>query len=246
MGKAGRILGAVIVLVGAVLLIAALFMAWYEVQVKESAGGATVTGTYHTYPGLPSTNGTVQTTFSCSGLPAGYSCPATNTTSYSKADLNSTGQLAEIGFFLLIGGFVLGLLGAVIGFASGRKAGRAGAAAALGVVAMILAVAAFGLFAVMLPGAIGNDSPNHQGFDGPWSSFIGSGNSTYYSAPGGTASWGPAVGWYLTIGAFVVLLIGVIVLARSRREPPEPTPVSVPEAAPVASGGSAAPAPPSP
>ena len=244
MGKAGRILGAIIILVGAVLLIAALFTPWYEIQLKESSGGVSVTGTYHTYPGLPSTNGTVQTTYSCSGLPSGASCPATNTTSYSKADLNSTGQLAETGYFLLIGGFILGLIGAILGFASGRRGRRGGGAIALGVVAMILAVAAFGLFAVMLPAAIGNDSPDHQGFNGPWSSFMGSGNSSYFGLPGGTATWGPGIGWYLAIGAFVVLLVGVIVLGLSRKDPPEPVPVSVPEETTATSpSGSAAPAP---
>lgn len=232
MARAGRIVGAIIILVGAFLLIAALFTPWYSIELKESSQGVSISGTYHTYPGLPSTNGTVQTTYSCSGLPAGYPCPSGNTTSYQGADLNTTGLVAETGFFLLIGGFVLGLLGAIVGLTSGRKSRRAGPALGLAVVAMILAVLAFSLFAVALPLAIGDDTPNHQG-NGPWSSFIGSGNATYYGLPGGSANWGPAIGWYLAIGAFVVLLIGVIVLAVSRKEPPEPVPVSVPEEAPA-------------
>lgn len=235
MARAGRIVGAIIILVGAVLLIAALFTPWYSIELKQSSPGVSISGTYHTYPGLPSTNGTVQTSYSCSGLPPGYPCPSGNTTSYQGADLNTTGLLAETGFFLLIGGFVLGLLGAIIGFTSGRTSRRAGPALGLAVVAMILAVLAFSLFAVLLPLAIGDDTPDHQG-SGPWSSFIGSGNATYYGLPEGSANWGPAIGWYLTIGAFVVLLVGVIVLAISRREPPEPTPVSVPEEVPAVSG----------
>ena len=236
MAKAGRLVGAIIVLVGAVLLIAALFMPWYTWQTTASEGGASITGTINTYPGLPSTNGTVQYSYSCTNVPSGF-CPNSTSDSYSHLNLNSTGQVAETGFFLLITGFVIGLIGAIIGLTSGKNSRRAGPAMALGAVAMILAVAAFGLFAVTLPGAISNDSKGHSG-DGPWSSFIGSGSTNYSGIPA-TDTWGPAIGWYLTIGAFGVLLIGVILLAVSRKSPPEPTPVSVPAPTATPSGSEA-------
>ncbi len=218
-------LGAIIVLVGAILLISAIFLPWYSIQFSASAGGASVKATENSYPGLPGQNGTVQTTYTCSGVPI---CPPTSTSSYQDSHLNSTGQVAETGFFLLIVGFVVGLIGAIIGLTSGRNAKRAGTAAVIGLVAMVIAVATFSLFAVALPGAIGNDSPGHSG-SGPWSSFFGSGNQTFFGISGASWSWGPAIGWYLTIGAFVVLLVGSIILFTSRKEPPSPAPTVFPQ-----------------
>jgi len=179
--------------------------------------------TENTYPGLPSTNGTIQ--YTCSGLPSGAHCPSQN--SYNGARLNNTGTIAEAGFFLIIVGFVLGLFGAIVGFSSRNKAARARSAMTLAIVAMVVAIAAVGMFAVALPTAIGQDTPNHPA-TGPWSSFYGSTNATEYGLTSGTVTWGPAIGWYLAIGAFVVLLVGMIILAVSRKEPPEPAPVAVP------------------
>ncbi|HKN06061.1 MAG TPA: hypothetical protein VJ021_00450 [Thermoplasmata archaeon] len=196
--------GAAIVLVGAILLIAALFTPWYTVQVSSSG----VSETQNAYPGLPSTNGTIQ--YTCSGLPSGISCPSQ--TSYNTARENNTGTIAETGFFLIIVGFILGLVGALLGFTSRNKAGRARPAMTLALVAAIVAIATVGMFAVALPTAIGQDNPGHTG-TGPWSSFYGS------SSP---LTWGPGIGWYLAIGAFVVLLVGMIILALARKEPPEP------------------------
>ena len=211
--------GAVIILVGAILLIAALFMPWYAVQVSYSG----ISVTQNSYPGLPSSNGTIQ--YSCSGLPSGGHCPSQ--TSYNSARENNTGTIAETGYFLIIVGFVLGLIGAILGFTSRNNARRARPAMTLAIVAMIVAIATVGMFAVALPTAVGQDSPGHTG-SGPWSSFFGSGNSTSFGVPGGTLTWGPGIGWYLAIGAFVVFLVGMIILARARREPLEPAPVSVP------------------
>jgi hypothetical protein len=200
--KGGRVVAAIIILIGAILLIAALVMPWYSYKIPEGSGSATI----NFYPDMPSTSGGVQ--YSCSSLP---SCPSS--TSYSSLNLNNTGTIAEAGFYLLIGGIVLGIIAAIIGAASRGKASRANAAVPLAVVALILALVAPVLFAVALPTATGNDAKGHTG-SGPWSSFFGSDSG---------ASWGPAIGWYLSIGAAVILLIGVIVLAMARKEPPPPT-----------------------
>jgi hypothetical protein len=197
--KGGRFIASVIILVGAIVLISALFMPWYSYKTPVGTGSVTITF----YPGMPGTNGTIQ--YSCSGLP---SCPAQ--TSYSTQDLNNTGTIAEVGYYLLIVGFVLGIIGAIVGIASRSKPRRAHTAVPLAVIALILAIVAVGLFAAELPTAISNDVKSHTG-SGPWSSFFGSSSG---------ASWGPAIGWYLAIVAFVFLLVGVIVLAIARREPP--------------------------
>lgn len=235
MSKAGRTLGAVIVLVGAILLIAAVFIPWYT-EGATFSGPAAGSYTANSYPGLANQNGTIQ--YSCSGTPPS-GCPST--TSYNKADLNNTGSLVQTGYFLLITGFVLGLIGAIIGFASISRPRRAIPALALAVIAMLIALAAPVLFALQLPTAIGNDTPNHTG-SGPWSSFIGSSTSNLGFGETLKLTWGPTTGWYIAIVAFVVLLIGAIVLARARKEPPSPAPTTVP--APVGAASAQPPAAP--
>jgi hypothetical protein len=227
--KVGRLIAAVIILIGAVLLIAALVMPWYAFKTSELGGSET----QNSYPGLPSQNGTIQ--YSCSGLPSGFACPPQ--TSYSSATPKETnvGNIAETGFFLLIVGIILGVVAAIFGFASRGSPRRAAPAIALAAVALILAIVAPVLFAVALPGAISSDisstyrPPNTSG---PWSSFIGS--SSFTSPTIGTVNfdWGPAIGWYLSIVAFVLLLVGVILLARYRREPPQA--VTAPSSSPPA------------
>jgi hypothetical protein len=235
--KRGRLIAAIIVLIGAVLLIAALFMPWYYQQLS----GSGATETQNTYPGYPSTNGTIQ--YSCSGFPSGFSCPPQ--TSYTDSRLNNTGMIAETGFFLLIVGFVFGIIAAIFGLMSRGNARRASPAIWLGVIALILAIATPVLFAAALPSAIAKDIPTSGRYasSGPWSSFIG---STSISVPiSGTASWGPGIGWYLSIVAFVLLLVGVILLARYRREPPKAAAVA-PASPPVSSGSPPASTPPKP
>ncbi|MGA8276327.1 MAG: hypothetical protein WB852_08570 [Thermoplasmata archaeon] len=205
----GRMIAAVLILIGAILLIGALVTPWYSYE--SSGNGLSETRNY--YLGMPSTNGTIQPV--CSGLP---SCPTQ--TSYSTQNLNNTGSLAEAGFFMVIGGFALGIIAAILGVVSRRNPRRAAPVMALAALALVLAIAAPGLFAVSLPGAAAKDSPGHLG-SGPWSSFFGS-NSTTISGITITTTWGPGIGWYLSIVAFVILLVGVILLARYRREPPQP------------------------
>lgn len=246
MARRGRLVGASIVLVGLILLLAAFFLPWYTQEGSLSSPGAsTISVTRSAYLGLPGQNGTIQ--YTCSNFPG--TCPSQ--TSYSAQNATNVGRLAEIGYFLVIGAIVLALVGTVVGFLSGRTPGRARGAAALAVVALLLAIAAAGTLTVALPGAIGADTPGHTG-TGPWSSFWGS-NSTTSGTTTTTLTWGAGTGWYLAVGAFVILLAGAIVLARSRREPPPPvpamgyaygTPTQPPPAAPPSPGTYPPPAPP--
>ncbi|HYA70542.1 MAG TPA: hypothetical protein VEH28_04145 [Thermoplasmata archaeon] len=224
--KKRRRLGAIVVLIGAILLIVAAFIPWYAWSQKATIEGASITGTYNFYPGLPSSNGTIQTTYSCSGLPSGFPCPSGTSTSYNNLPANNTGQIAESGFFILIVGFILGFIGAIMGLMSGGNPRRAAPAIALALIAMILGIVAVGMFAGLLPGAVAKDTPGHTG-SGPWSTFFGSGNTTYHGIPA-SSNWGPAIGWYLTIGAFVVLLIGLLILLMARKDMAEPMPAAAP------------------
>lgn len=219
--KTGRLIAAILILIGAVLLIAAIFTPWYSTE--ESGSG--ISEYQNFYPGLPGTNGTIQ--FSCSGLPSGASCPPS--TSYSSKDYNNTGMIAEIGFFMLIVGVIFGVIGLIFAFMSRGNSRRVAPAIALAVLAMIMAIAAVGLYAGLLPSAVGKDVPNHTG-SGPWSSFSGSTSV----GSGITLTWGPTTGFYIAIGAFVVLLIGVILLFLWRKEAPQP--MAMPPAAPAGQG----------
>lgn len=221
--KTGRLIGAIIVLVGAILLISAVFIPWYTLQVKTTTPVGSSTENQNSYPGLPSQTGTIQ--YTCSG---GGSCPSS--TSYSSAHENNTGAIAETGFFLLIVGFVIGLIGAILGVVWRGNARRVMPVFAFAIIAMILALITPVLFMATLPGAISKDIPaaTKSVSSGPWSSFFG---STSYSPVSGytiNLTWGPAIGWYLAFAAFVILLIGVIFLFLNRREPAEPAPATVP------------------
>ncbi|HYA57410.1 MAG TPA: hypothetical protein VEH57_02975 [Thermoplasmata archaeon] len=224
--KTHRLIAAIIILVGAIVLIAALFMPWYSYKISEAGASETT----NTYPGLPGSNGTIQ--YSCSGIP---SCPSQ--TSYSKLNWNNTGALAEAGFYMLIVGFILGLIGAIFGFMARGNPRRVGPAVAFAVLALILAIVAPVLFAASLPNAISKDIPAaaRPSSSGPWSSFWGS-NSTTLVTPPITISqtWGAGSGWYVSIAAFVILLVGIFLLFIWRRDPPEPVPVAAPAAAPGA------------
>jgi len=223
--KAWRLAGAVIILIGAILLIGALFTPWYAYKVSYAGGSET----QNSYPGLPSSNGTIQ--YSCSSLPNGASCPSQ--TSYSSISPKETnvGNIAETGFFLLIGGIILGVVAAIFGFASRGNARRSGPAIALGVVTLLFAMIAPVLFAAALPGAISSDissayrPPNTSG---PWSSFTGSSSYTNPLVGPVSLNWGPAIGWYLSLVAFVIVLVGVVILFLGRKEPPAPVPATAP------------------
>jgi hypothetical protein len=218
--KVGRLIGAVIILIGAILLIAALLTPWYSFQ--ESYGGASIT--QNSYPDLPGTNGSIQ--YSCSGLPSpvlGGSCPSQ--TSYSTQNLNNTGVVAETGFFLLIVGFILGIIATVFGLMSRGNSRRVTPAIWLAIIALILALITPVLFYATLPGALGKDlgtAARHGASSGPWSSFFGSASTTVAPGVSISTTWGPAIGWYLSFVAFVILLIGLIFLFLYRKEPPQP------------------------
>lgn len=231
--KLGRLVAAILVLIGAILLIAAVFMPWYYQQLT----GSGITETQNTYPGFPSQNGTIQ--YACSGLPSGAKCPTQTSYTGSSPPLNNTGTIAETGFFLLIVGFVVGLIGAAFGVMSRGNARRVSPAIWCSIIALILALVTPLLFYAALPAAVAKDIPTADRYasSGPWSSFFGS--TSVSIGPLTSASWGAGIGWYLSFVAFALLLVGVILFYVFRREPPKPA------AAPSATAPGA-PTPPSP
>ncbi|HEV2316135.1 MAG TPA: hypothetical protein VGV89_00980 [Thermoplasmata archaeon] len=228
---------------------------WYSTSfsASESFGGVSVsaTGTYTFYPG---SSYHTTTSVSCSGSPLCGSIPTgTNTTSYSSSHLTQTGNWYALVEYLTIGGLVLGLLGALLGFMSRGKPGMQMAVLGLIALALILSIATPMLLLAEQPGAVSSDCHNNGGSNatgcstGPGGSFFGScsGSScagTFLVGSGSSGSWGPSTGWYLSIVAFVLFLIGLLLFLAGRKEP---EPMAAPMGQPSMMGGTPG-APPSP
>lgn len=219
--------GSALLLIAAILLIVAAFVGWYATSISatESGGGQSIsiTGTITFYPGT-----TVKDTSSCSGSSFCSALSSSNTTSYSNLGLNKTGMWYALVEYLSIGGFVVGIIAAILGFMTRGKGGMMMGVVALAAIALILSIATPMLLLAVQPGALNSDSSGHGGMfggtngSGPWSSFFGSCSGSGCGVGGGlsgsSASWGPSLGWYLAIVAFVLFLIGLIVFMMGRGE----------------------------
>jgi hypothetical protein len=224
----GRLVAAALVLIGAILLAAAIFTPWYSLDSTRGEVGTPSNpynnGTYNAtyYLGLPSANGTIW--YSCSG--DGFKCPSQ--TSYSSAGQNNTGIVAVISFGLLVAGCAFGAISGVLGILFRRNSTWAFPVIVFAVIALVLAIAAPGIFAASLPGAFSKDSPKGPcggSAPGPWSSFYGSTSTNCgFGLISFSYSWGPLIGWYLSLVAFAILVVGVILLLLYRRNPPRPAP----------------------
>jgi hypothetical protein len=244
-----RLIGAALVSIGAMLLIVALLSPWYFYDSKWAGGPLGISGTQNAtyYLGLPSSNGTIHYTCSRSGGVTG--CPSQ--TSYYNAGKNNTGLVAAICFGVLLAGCAFAIVAGVLGLVFRRNATWAFPVLTFAVLALVLAMAAVVIFAGALPGAFSTDGPVvNCGTDlpGPWSSFFGSGTET--GLCGGLAgfsyTWGPLIGWYLSLGAVAALLAGVVVMLANRKDPSPPTVSPTPisrNAPPQASESTAPPGP---
>ncbi len=187
---AGRLIGPILLLVGAALLIAALVTPWYSyaVSIHEESGGGPLNETTVYFLGISSMNGTIR--HYCSGFGGFGAC--TGQTSYSTEDLNNTGIVAESALFVVIGASAIGVLAAALGMTSRGDSRRVAAGLALSVVSLALGIVAPVLFALTLPSAMAKDFPHHPA-SGPSTSFFGSSsNTTFFTTV--TIAWGPALG----------------------------------------------------
>jgi LPXTG cell wall anchor motif len=214
--RSGRLGPPFLILIGAVLLIVALVTPWYSIAISVHGGDVSPnTQDAYFYPGLPSTSGTVREV--CSGSQASQCSSQTSYEDYG--DYPQTGSVAEDVYILLIAGIALAVVAVILGLLAPGNRRRANLALVIALLALVIGAAASGFFAGALPGAIGNDMHYHSG-NGPWSTFFGSNTSTTGNRTNitGTITWGPSTGWFLSIGASVVLLGGLVLLARHRRE----------------------------
>lgn len=222
-----RRVAAAIVLVGAVLLIAALLTPWYSYESERQGGPSANFGTYNAtyYLDPPSAQGAIH--YSCYGQ---GKCVSQN--SYASAGQNSTGLVAGICFFLIAMGGLLGVIAGIWGMLVRGAIGRTSPRLILAVLALLLGLAASVYFAAALPSAFSADQPGLRSFysDGPWYRF--SGSATFTGPYNGlftlqfNLNWGPLVGWYLSIAGAVLLFAGVVLLYRYGRESPDAVPVS--------------------
>jgi hypothetical protein len=203
-----RRLGGFIVLLGAILLVASLFVGWWMIQV--SGFGLTETVSL----GFPATNGGNGISAACSGNDSSFTshCPSPET--YSSASLNNTGKLYNMVQFLVLGGVLLGLLGALLalGFPGSRSGLTPGIV--LVVLAMIVALVAPVWLTVSQPGAMKSDYPTSTiGGNGtnPSNTFWGSNSSD-----GVVYTWGANTGWYLSLVAFALFVAALFVLRTPR------------------------------
>jgi hypothetical protein len=218
-----------LIAVGVVLLLVGLLTPWYARSYSFSGlpGGGERDETTLYYPGIPSAIGTIQ--WSCSGTGNQDSRLCYSPTSYSASGLNNTGIVVEATFFLDLAAAVAGTLAVILSVAAWSNSRRAAPAFVLAAIALILALSAPGIFALALPSALGKDTPDHFS-RGPWASFFGS--TSYPHIPGAGSenlTWGPTVGWYLSIGAAVFFLAGTALLFGRRRGPSSPAFRSAPE-----------------
>jgi hypothetical protein len=212
------------------MLVLCIFLSWYVTSFQTSNGVDTYSANF--YPGqtvtVNSASGSSSTTYS---------------TTYQAADLNNTGGLYSLVEILLVVGTLLGVIGGILILVARNKL------PSLAAVAVVLVVFAAGMAIVCplltllhQPAALsadtyvaGSGSPNSTG---PTTSFFGS-----TSTSGGTGSWGPGLGWYLSILMFGLLAVSAG-LAESSRGAEQPQPGNqAPSLPPAPAPAAQAPAP---
>lgn len=184
-----------------------IFLSWYAISFTTTNGSQTYAANF--YPGqtvtLSSTSGTSSTTYS---------------TTYTEVGLNNTGSLYSLIQALLVVGALLGVIGGGLLIAAGT---RLPSVATLGMFLLIMGagVAIFCPLATLIhqPSALAADSyvpgSSNSNNPGPTTSFAGSELSS-----SGSGSWGPGLGWFLPIVAFILLVVGVGVAYSSPEEGP--------------------------
>lgn len=182
-----------------------IFLSWYTVSATTSSGSQTYS--LDLYPDQQVTvSGTSGTT------------TATVSGSYSDARLNNTGNLYTIVEILLILGAILGIAGGGLLIAAGTRV-NASTALATALIIFGVAMAIAGPIAVFVhqPSALAADAYNagstNTSGPGPTSSFYGT-----LTVNGETGTWGPALGWYLSIAIAVLLIISVAIVPSASRE----------------------------
>jgi hypothetical protein len=203
-------IAAIIGVVGVVLAVAGFAGPWWEIGITGSILGQTFTSRadYGMFGGTATAQG------------PGTSI--TNTTDYSS-DPNTRGVFqATTG--LLGAGVGLGVVSVVLAALSGTKPRFRKAAAGVGVLAFVLAMAAPLYVLAQLPAAVNQDSgssaPQVSGFWGSKSVMIGSVSTTL--------TWAAAWAWYVVLVGAILFLVGGILAMRAPKGAPAAPPMEAP------------------
>ena len=199
--------GSVGLLVGSVLLLGSMFTAWWTMTISD--GGSTETVSF--LPGW---------SFSTTGI-QGAGGLFSGTTTYSASNLTQLGLLYGNLLWAEIIVTLVAVAAAFLGFAS-LRAIRSRVARALSLVTAISATAV----SIMLPLLMTGFQPNAFNMDvggsttctappSPCSAFWGS-----QTLNGTTLTWGPGLGWGLSVAAAVVMIASLAFLVSSLRTYP--------------------------
>jgi hypothetical protein len=194
----GRHLGVIFVLVGGLLLVMVMLTPWYANNGTFGFPPSQQHLDTTFYLGLPWWNGSVQ--ISCD-----YA-PCAGETSYA-AFSTSDQVVAGITWILVIASSGLAIIASAYGLGRRRNSYQSSFVMTLAVAALVLGSAAPAFYAAAF----------QLGYGGPQGSFWGSSSSPFpTTGPPIAYSWGPDIGWYLSIAAAAVLLTGAVVLIRHR------------------------------
>jgi hypothetical protein len=216
-------LGGTLLIVGVALLLVSLFVGWYVVTASGSGSSDgssfTVGGTATYYPL------NYVETLTCSGSSECFS-NTTTTGSWSQGGTGNLAALYDTVSAFVIGGIILGLVAAGLAFASGAR--RSGLVRTIAAIAILLAVLAPVLLLAAQPTVLNGGSGTPSSGSSPRTSFFGScsGTGCGESLQSGTtlsASWGPSIGWYLSLVAIVPLLAGLFLVWGRRKGPAVPS-----------------------
>lgn len=215
--KGRPIAGVTLLLVGVALLLISLFVGWYVVSEtsSETVGGSTYTVNASETVYLLNQQ---TLSFSCQGSSSCFQS-GTSTGTYSQGSLTSLGGLYDTASGLVVCGAIFAAAAAFFALTGGRR--RSGWVTGFALVGLLLLLLAPTLVAVAQPSVLqsqgtitGSASPSHSFFGSCSGSPCGAS-----VAPGDpiSGSWGPSVGWYLSLVAIVFLLAGLFSIRGHRR-----------------------------
>jgi lysylphosphatidylglycerol synthetase-like protein (DUF2156 family) len=206
--------GFVCALIAFILVLITLFGAWFSLSGEGETMGQTAK--YSVDMGLRDMTMTAEI----------MGVETKDTISYSDVEggapdvFNLTQILVILALIFTLLMFVFALLVGI-----GKVSGKIGMI--FGALALVFVLITFVYFMVALPAEMEDDSPTGSPITGFW-------GSEEFDISGVTMSmsWGPGWAWYMMVIAFILALIGTIMLVGAEPAPPEPVPMMYTETPP--------------
>lgn len=202
-------------LIAFILVLVTLFGAWFSMSGEGEAVG--VTAKVSVDMGLRDMTVTTET----------MGVEATDTTSYSDVSESSFVDVFNLTQILVILALVFTLLMFVFALLVGMGKMSSKIGVIFGALALIFVLITFVYFMVATPAAMEEDSPSGSPLTGFWGS-----ESMDFEGVSMSLSWGPGWAWYLMIVAFILALIGTILLVGAGPSAPAYAPETYAEAPP--------------